>query len=84
MDVRRPSAGADLFTNRSRTAWYPVVRFTLPDGEVVETRTTYAVAPAPARPGESETVVSIAFGIIALAVGGLHTVGLPLARAAQG
>lgn len=36
--------------------WHPVVRFTLPDGEVVEARTLYGSDPAPSRPGRQELV----------------------------
>ena len=38
------------------TAWYPVVRFALPDGRVVEAQTVYGADPAPTRPGRTEPV----------------------------
>jgi hypothetical protein len=37
-------------------AWYPVVRFALPDGRVVEAQTVYGADPAPTRPGRTEPV----------------------------
>ena len=37
-------------------AWYPVVRFALPDGQVVEAQTVYGADPAPTRPGRTEPV----------------------------
>jgi hypothetical protein len=38
------------------TRWYPVVRFALPDGRVVEAQTVYGADPAPTRPGRTEPV----------------------------
>jgi hypothetical protein len=37
-------------------AWYPVVRFALPDGRMVEAQTVYGADPAPTRPGRTEPV----------------------------
>ncbi|MGN6576057.1 MAG: DUF3592 domain-containing protein [Nocardioides sp.] len=38
------------------TVWFPVVRFALPDGRVVEAQTVYGADPAPTRPGRTEPV----------------------------
>jgi hypothetical protein len=38
------------------TRWYPVVRFALPGGRVVEAQTLYGADPAPTRPGRTEPV----------------------------
>jgi hypothetical protein len=45
------------YTNRSKTVWSPIVRFTLPDGEVVESRIQGASSTRPPQVGESQTIL---------------------------
>ncbi len=45
------------YTNRSKTVWSPVVRFTLPDGEVVESRIQGASSTRPPQVGASQTIL---------------------------
>jgi len=46
----------NLVDGALQTVWHPVVRFALPDGQVVEAQAMYGTDPAPTRPGRREVV----------------------------